>query len=48
MRRLCPVVQRQRHDGWKLRNPQGHNSWTVEPGGVLKNTVNKGEHGTTS
>ncbi|MBN2507154.1 MAG: DUF1080 domain-containing protein [Verrucomicrobia bacterium] len=32
--------------GWKLRNPKGHNSWTVEPGGVLKNTVNKGEHGT--
>ncbi|SRR5258706_7895242 len=31
--------------GWKLRNPKGHNSWTVEDG-VLKNTVNKGEHGT--
>lgn len=31
--------------GWKLRSPSGHNSWTVE-GGVLKNTVNKGEHGT--
>ena len=31
--------------GWKLRNPKGHNSWTVE-NGVLKNTVNKGEHGT--
>src|SRR5437660_11271832 len=31
--------------GWKLRNPNGHNSWTVE-NGVLKNTVNKGEHGT--
>jgi hypothetical protein len=31
--------------GWKLRNPNGHNSWTVEDG-VLKNTVNKGEHGT--
>ena len=30
--------------GWHLRNPSGHNSWTVE-GGVLKNTVNKGEHG---
>ena len=37
------------HDvtGWKLRNPSGHNSWTVEPGGVLKNTVEKGgAHGT--
>jgi len=32
--------------GWKLRNPDGNNSWTVEPGGVLKNTVNPGEHGT--
>ena len=32
--------------GWKLRRPDGHNSWTIEPGGVLKNTVNKGEHGT--
>jgi hypothetical protein len=31
--------------GWHLRNPQGHNSWKVE-GGVLKNTVNPGEHGT--
>ncbi len=32
-------------DGWHLRNPAGHNSWTVE-NGILKNTVNKGEHGT--
>jgi hypothetical protein len=33
--------------GWKLRNPTGHNSWTVEPGGILKNTVEKGgPHGT--
>jgi len=32
--------------GWRLRNPKGHNSWTVEQGGVLKNTVNPGEHGT--
>jgi len=32
--------------GWKLRNPNGHNSWTTEPGGVLKNTVVKdGPHG---
>jgi hypothetical protein len=31
--------------GWYLRNPKGHNSWTVE-NGILKNTVNKGEHGT--
>jgi hypothetical protein len=32
--------------GWKLRNPAGHNSWTVLPGGILKNTVEKGSHGT--
>jgi 3-keto-disaccharide hydrolase len=33
--------------GWKLRNPDGHNSWSVEPGGILKNTVEKGgPHGT--
>jgi hypothetical protein len=32
--------------GWKLRNPTGHNSWTVLPGGVLKNTVEKDVHGT--
>lgn len=31
--------------GWHLRKPDGHNSWTVE-NGVLKNTVNPGEHGT--
>lgn len=32
--------------GWHLRNPSGHNSWSVLPGGVLKNTVEKGAHGT--
>jgi len=32
--------------GWHLRNPNGHNSWSILPGGVLKNTVNNGEHGT--
>ena len=31
--------------GWHLRNPNGHNSWKVEDG-LLKNVVNKGEHGT--
>jgi hypothetical protein len=31
--------------GWHLRRPDGHNSWTVE-NGILKNTVNPGEHGT--
>src|SRR5439155_24693704 len=28
--------------GWKLRNPSGHNSWSIQPGGVLRNTVEKG------
>jgi len=32
--------------GWKLRNPGGHNSWSILPGGILKNTVEKGVHGT--
>jgi hypothetical protein len=32
--------------GWKLRNPNGNHSWSVLPGGVLKNTVEKGTHGT--
>ena len=31
--------------GWKLRNPQGKNTWTVEDG-ILKNTIEKGVHGT--
>ncbi len=32
--------------GWKLRHPDGHKSWSVLPGGILKNTVEKGTHGT--
>src|SRR5437588_8403257 len=32
--------------GWKLRDPAGYNSWTVLPGGILKNTVGKDVHGT--
>jgi hypothetical protein len=32
--------------GWHLRNPDGHNSWSVMPGGILKNTVEQGVHGT--
>lgn len=31
--------------GWHLRRKDGHNSWSVADG-VLKNTVNPGEHGT--
>jgi hypothetical protein len=32
--------------GWKLRRADGLNSWSVLPDGVLKNTVEKGIHGT--
>jgi hypothetical protein len=32
--------------GWKLRHADGRNSWSVLPGGILKNTVEKGTHGT--
>src|SRR5271169_4149761 len=31
--------------GWKLRRPDAHNSWSVLPGGILKNTVVEGSHG---
>jgi hypothetical protein len=31
--------------GWHLRNPQAHNSWSVEKG-ILKNTSSKDVHGT--
>ena len=27
----------------KLRHPDAHNSWAVEPGGILKNTVEHGQ-----
>ncbi len=40
-----PIFNGKDTAGWKLRRPDGHNSWTIEDG-VLKNTVNKGEHGT--
>lgn len=40
-----PIFNGKDTTGWKLRRPDGHNSWTVEDG-ILKNTVNKGEHGT--
>jgi hypothetical protein len=32
--------------GWHLRNPSGHDSWSLLLGGILKNTVEKGAHGT--
>jgi hypothetical protein len=41
-----PLLNGKDLTGWKLRNPNGHNSWTVSPDGVLKNTVVKdGPHG---
>ena len=40
-----PIFNGKDTAGWKLRRADGHNSWTIEDG-VLKNTVNKGEHGT--
>ena len=42
---FTPLFNGKDTTGWHLRKPQGHNSWTVEDG-ILKNTVNKGEHGT--
>ncbi len=42
---FVPLFNGKDMTGWKLRRPEGHNSWTVEEG-MLKNTVNKGEHGT--
>jgi len=40
-----PLFNGTNTNGWHLRKADGHNSWTVEQG-ILKNTVNKGEHGT--
>jgi hypothetical protein len=40
-----PLFNGKDTSGWKLRNPHGHNSWSVKDG-ILVNTVNKGEHGT--
>ena len=42
---FVPLFDGKDTTGWHLRNPSGHNSWKVEKG-ILKNTVNKGEHGT--
>lgn len=40
-----PLFNGKDTSGWHLRNRDGHNSWKVEDG-VLKNVVNRGEHGT--
>ena len=43
---FVPLFNGKDTTGWHLRREKGHNSWSIEPGGVLKNTVNTGEHGT--
>ncbi|KAB2646466.1 MAG: DUF1080 domain-containing protein [Verrucomicrobia bacterium] len=40
-----PLFNGQDTTGWRLRKPGGHNSWSVADG-VLKNTVEQGQHGT--
>ena len=42
---FVPLFNGKDTGGWNLRRADGHNSWTID-NGVLKNTVNKGEHGT--
>lgn len=42
---FTPLFNGKDTTGWHLRRKDGHNSWSVE-NGVLKNTVNPGEHGT--
>jgi len=42
---FVPLFNGRDTTGWKLRRPDGHNSWTIEKG-ILKNTVKPGEHGT--
>jgi hypothetical protein len=42
---FVPLFNGKDTGGWHLRRKDGHNSWKVEEG-ILKNIVNKGEHGT--
>ena len=42
---FVPLFNGKDTTGWHLRRKDGHNSWSVE-NGILKNTVNPGEHGT--
>jgi hypothetical protein len=42
---FVPLFNGKDTEGWHLRRKDGHNSWTITDG-VLKNTVNPGEHGT--
>jgi hypothetical protein len=43
---FTPLFNGRDMTGWKLRNPHGNHSWSILPGGILKNTVEKGTHGT--
>ena len=40
-----PLFNGQNLTGWKLRRPNATNTWSVLPGGILKNTVLPGMHG---
>ena len=42
---FVPLFNGRDTTGWHLRRENGHDSWTVD-GGILKNTVKEGEHGT--
>ena len=41
-----PLFNGKDFTGWKLRRPDGNHSWSILPGGILKNTVENGVHGT--
>src|SRR3974390_1674190 len=43
---FVPLFNGKDLSGWNLRRPDGNQSWSVLPGGILKNTVEKGVHGT--
>ena len=43
---FMPLFNGKDLSGWHLRHANGTPSWSVQPGGVLKNTVEKGGHGT--
>ena len=40
-----PLFNGKDKSGWHLRDPKGHDSWSIEDG-ILKNTVSEGAHGT--
>jgi hypothetical protein len=40
-----PLFNGKNLDGWKMRNPEGNKSWSVQEG-VLVNDVSEGKHGT--